>query len=86
MRILTQVTTGHSCLKRHMFIMGMANSPDCELCGMEQTPIHIVTTCPVLCGQRIQAFNRPLLETDMIRQFNPGRIVRYALTTDLWKG
>ena len=86
MRILTQITTGHACLKRHKFIMGMVDSPDCELCGMEQTPIHIVTTCPTLCGQRIYAFNRPTIQVEMIRQFNPGKIVRFAHMTELWKG
>ena len=65
---------------------GMVDSPDCELCGMEQTPIHIVTTYPTLCGQRIHAFNRPTIQVEMIRQFNPGKIVRFAHMTELWKG
>ena len=29
-RILTQLVTGHATLKRHLFLMGMVDSPDCE--------------------------------------------------------
>ena len=29
LRILTQVITGHTSLKRHMFIMGYEDNPDC---------------------------------------------------------
>ena len=82
MRILTQVATGHGCLRRHMHIMGLSESPNCELCGMEQTPIHVITICPALCGQRVQILNRPTLTIEMIRDYNPSRMVRFAIATD----
>ena len=85
MRILTQIATGHGCLRRHKFIMGLVDSPNCELCGEEQTPIHIVTECPALCGQRVHILNRPTITIEMIRDYNPGKIVRFAKITDIWR-
>ena len=86
MRILTQVATGHSSLNRHKFIMGMVDSPNCELCGMVQTPIHIITECPTLAGQRIHIFGCPTLPVEAMKEFNPGKIIRFAIMTELWKG
>ena len=39
MRILTQIATGHGCLQRHKFNMGLVDRPNCELCG-EETDSH----------------------------------------------
>ena len=86
MRILTQVATGHSSLNRHKFIMGMVDSANCELCGMVQTPIHIITECPTLAGQRIHIFGCPTLPVEAMKEFNPGKIIRFAIMTELWRG
>ena len=85
MRIITQIATGHASLKRHKFLMGLENSPDCDMCGMEQTPIHIFTECPFLVGQRVMVFNRPTLEVNMLSKFSFSRIIKFAYLTELWK-
>ena len=84
MRIITQIATGHASLKRHKFIMGLEDSPNCEMCGMEQTPIHILTECPSLSGQRAMILNRPTVEVNMLSKFSPMRIVKFAYLTELW--
>ena len=52
LRILTQLVTGHANLKRHRYLMGLEDNPDCNLCGEVQTSIHILTDCPGLAGPR----------------------------------
>ena len=68
LRILTQIVTGHASLKRHLFLMGYVDSPNCEKCGEEQTSIHVMTTCPGLAGLRTAVLGKPILEPRDIRK------------------
>ena len=67
MRILTQLITGHANLKRHRFIMGMEDNPDCEKCGEQQTAEHILTECPGFAGARTATLGRPIIKIENSR-------------------
>ena len=42
-RYITQIITGHSNLRRHRYIMGLEEDPNCEKCKEEEeTPEHIL--------------------------------------------
>ena len=78
LRIIVQLVTGHTNLQRHRYVMGMEDSPDCMGCGMSETAIHLLTECPTHVGARIAILERPLLNTDQIRELRISRILKFA--------
>ena len=85
LRILTQVITGHTSLKRHMFIMGYEDNPDCINCGMAETAIHVLTECPKYAGARMALLGKPILDIGHINKLELGRILKFLKTTNLWE-
>ena len=54
-RYITQILTGHSNLRRHRYIMGLEEDPNCEKCKEEEeTPEHLLTKCPCLAKLRYE--------------------------------
>lgn len=52
-RNIIQVITGHNVLRRHQYISGQVNSPQCSLCNDgEETSQHFVLHCPFFLRQR----------------------------------
>jgi hypothetical protein len=42
-RVVTGFLTGHNTLRRHLFLLGLANSPVCRGCGVkEETSAHVL--------------------------------------------
>jgi len=52
LRLLIQVISGHSTLNRHLFVMGLTDSPNCAYCGEEETSAHFVCVCPFFNSTR----------------------------------
>ena len=52
-RLVTQATTGHAGLYRHLHLMNLADSPMCRNCGLEEeTTAHILDVCPSFATTR----------------------------------
>ena len=84
MTILTQLVTGHATLKRHLFLMGMVDSPDCE-CGEPQEAVHLLTNCNEYRDERMKAFGHFELQPREIREYSLTRMLRFAKYTGLWQ-
>ena len=85
LRILTQLVTGHANLKRHRYIMGMEDNPDCNHCGDEQTSTHILAKCPGLAGPRTAILGKPIISIADIKNYNINTILKFAKQTGYWR-
>ena len=52
-----RLRTGHCGLKKHMKRMGLADTAHCECGADEQTPEHILQTCPLYEERRQQTWD-----------------------------
>jgi ribonuclease HI len=67
LRIIVGLRTGHCPLNRHLQVMGIRQSPDCEACpGTEETPVHFIAECPRYGFQRLQNFGHLFLNEQEI--------------------
>ena len=45
--------TGHNTLRRHLYLMGLTDSPSCKKCGeQEETSAHVLCECEALASLR----------------------------------
>jgi hypothetical protein len=52
-RVVTGFLTGHNTLRRHLFLLGLANSPVCRGCGVkEETSAHVLCECEAWASLR----------------------------------
>lgn len=67
LRIIIGAITGHCKLNKHLHRMGLKQSAICRRCSEDdETPIHLLTTCPALTGKRIKIFeHHTLTEADL---------------------
>ena len=84
LRIITQLVTGHANLKRHRYLMGMEDTPDCEHCGEEQTAEHILTVCPKFASDRLVKLGKPLRRIEEIKDLNIYKLLQFAKATRYW--
>ena len=84
LRILTQLVTGHASLKRHLYLMGMVDSPNCE-CGEPQEAVHLLTDCNEYREERMKAFGHFVLRPSEIREHSLVKMLRFAKYTGLWQ-
>ena len=49
-----RLRTGHCRLRAHMHRMGLSHTPDCQCGTAQQTPEHILQTCPNHQAARVQ--------------------------------
>ena len=74
--MLTGIITGHTRVRKHLFVTGVTQSPNCE-CGEEESPAHIVGDCPLHVDNRqlhlkqpiIHVSDFPLLDYDSVLSF-----------------
>ena len=83
-RIRTQFVTGHATLKRHLHLMGMVESPNCE-CGEPQEAVHLLTNCSEYRDERMKAFGHFELQPREIREYGLARLLQFAKYTGLWQ-
>jgi len=51
--IVTGLLIGHNILKRHLYVMGLTDSPSCRRCGAEEeTSIHVLCECEAVVISR----------------------------------
>jgi hypothetical protein len=52
-RAVTGLLIGHNTLRRHLYLMGLSDSPLCRRCGAEdETSAHILCECEALASLR----------------------------------
>jgi hypothetical protein len=52
-RVVTGLPTGHNTLRRHLYLVGLMDSPLCRKCGTEEkTSAHVLSVCEALATLR----------------------------------
>jgi hypothetical protein len=79
-RVFTGLLTGHNTLCRHLYLMGLRDSPLCRKCGSEdETSAHILCRCEALASIRHAHLGSFFLEPEDINHQNlgpPGPLLR----------
>ncbi|MCP3661285.1 MAG: hypothetical protein GY696_02130 [Gammaproteobacteria bacterium] len=78
LRPLVGVLTGHCVLNKHLFTMGLLDSPICSLCeGSEETALHFLGECEALAGTRISSLGARSLNPTQLCKYTPGELWDY---------
>jgi hypothetical protein len=92
LRILVSLITGQwCCLNKHLHRMGLATSPVCASCQLEEeTALHFVCVCPTLALWRTRIFGKPIKNASKFTEVSASAILRFAfqsgrLETNLWQ-
>jgi hypothetical protein len=73
-RVVIGLLTGHNTLGRHHHLLGLADSPLCRRCGVEEeTSAHILCECEALSALR-HARLGSFLEPEDIKSISLGAI------------
>ena len=52
-RVVTGLLTGHNTLRRHLYLLGLSNSPLCRWCeAVDETLAHVLCECEALASRR----------------------------------
>jgi hypothetical protein len=71
--------TGHSTLRRRLYIMGLSNNPSCRKYGtQEETSAHNVCECEALASLRHTYLGSFFLDPEDIRKLSIGVIWNFA--------
>jgi len=74
-RVLTGLLTGHNSLRRHLYLLGLIDSPLCRGCGVkEETWAHILCECESLASLRHTHLGSFFLEPEDIKTMSLGTI------------
>jgi len=72
-RAVTGLLTGRNTLRRHLYLLGLLDSPLCRKCGVEEeTPAHILCECEALASLRHAYLGSFFLEPEDIRSLGLG--------------
>lgn len=83
-RVVTGLLTRHNSLRRHLYLLGLFNSPLCRWCGVEEeTSAHILCECEALASRRHAYLGSFFLEPEDIKSFNLGAIWNYSKAAGL---
>jgi len=73
-RAVTGLLTGHNTLRRHLYLLGLSNSPLCRWCEAgEETSAHVLCECEALASRR-HTYLGSFLEPGDIKNLNFGAI------------
>ena len=50
--VISRLRLGHTCLKGHLYKIGLADSPNCTNCSVIETPQHLLLDCPLYAQAR----------------------------------
>jgi len=76
--------TGRNTLRRHLYIMGLINSPTCRKCGTEEeTSVHILFECEAFASLRHTHLCSFFLDPEDIRKLSIGTIRNFGNGTGL---
>jgi len=78
-RVVTGLLTGHNTLRRHLYLLGLLNSPLCRKCGVgEEISAHILCECEALASLRHAYLGSFFLEPEDIWSLGLGTIWKYS--------
>ena len=81
-RIVIGLPTGHKTLTRHLYVMGLSDTPICRKCGTEkETSVHVLCECEALASLRHSYLGSFFLDPENIRKLNIGAIWKFAKET-----
>jgi len=82
-RAVTGLLTGHNTLRRHLYLLGLLDSPLCRKYRVgEETSAHILCECEALASLR-HAYLGSFLEPEDIRSLGLGAIWSYSKAAGL---
>jgi len=83
-RIITGLLTGHNTLRRHLYLLGLLDSPLCRGCGVqEETSAHSLCECEALASLRHMYLGSFFLEPEDIKSISLGAIWSFSRATGL---
>jgi hypothetical protein len=83
-RVVTGLLTGHNSLRRHLYLLGLLDSPLCRGCGVkEETSAHILSECEALASLRHIKLASFFLELEDIKSIRLGAIWSFSRATGL---
>jgi hypothetical protein len=79
LRILIYLIIGHCRFNKHLHSMGLATSPVCASCQLEEeTALHFVCVCPTLPTLRTRIFGKPIINASEFAEVLASTILRFA--------
>jgi hypothetical protein len=70
---VTGLLPGHNTLRRHIYLMGLSDSPLCRRCGaQDETLAHILCECEALASLRRAYLGSFLLDPEDIKNIRLG--------------
>jgi hypothetical protein len=83
-KVVNGFLTGHNALKRHLFLLGLANSPVCRGCGIkDKTSAHVLCECEAWASLRNMHLGSFFLEPGDIKNIGLGAICSFGKATGL---
>jgi hypothetical protein len=77
---ITGLLTRHNTLKRHLYLMGLSDSPLCRCGADDETSAHVFCECEALASLRHAYLGSLSLEPEYIKNVNSGGHL------ELWQG
>ena len=83
-RTVIGLLSGHNTLRRHLYLLGLQDSPLCRKCGtMEETPAHILCECEALASLRHAYLSSFFLEPKDVQSISLGAIWSFSKASGL---
>jgi hypothetical protein len=83
-RVFTDLLTRHNTLRRHLYLMGLSDSPLCRRCGAEdETSAYILCECEALASFRHVYLGSFFLEPEGIKSISLGAVWNLSNITGL---
>jgi hypothetical protein len=83
-RVVTGLLTGYNTLRRHLYLLGLLDSPLCRRCGVkEENSAHILCECEALASLRHIYLGSFLMELKDIKSISLGAIWSFSRATGL---
>jgi hypothetical protein len=83
-RVVTGLRTGHNTLTKHLYLMGLSDSPLCRRCGAEdETSAHILYECKALASLSHVYLGSFFLEPEDIKSIRLGAVWTFGKATGL---
>jgi hypothetical protein len=83
-RLVIGLLTGHNTLRRHLYLLGLLDSPLCRGCGVnEKTSAHVLCECEALASLSHMYMGSFFLEPKDIKRIGLGAIWSFGKATGL---
>jgi hypothetical protein len=78
-KVGTSLLTGYNTLRRHLYIMGLIDSPFCRGCGAEEeTSAHVSCECQAFAKLRHSYLGSFFLDTEVAGSVKSGGILEFC--------